>query len=133
MCASDDACDAGSYCDFGAQCGDAGRCAPQPENCRAVDAPVCGCDGESYGNACLAALAGVSVASDGPCRVVDARCSAERPCADGQYCDYGAMCGDGGLTGRCVDQPAACRPADAPVCGCDHRSYENACRAALAV
>ena len=38
--------------------------------CPAVFNPVCGVDGEDYGNACLAACVGVEVASNGPCNMM---------------------------------------------------------------
>lgn len=65
-------CPAGYYCDYalGEGCGVAdgsGLCAQQPELCAQVYEPVCGCDGETYGNACEAAAAGVSVAAPGLC------------------------------------------------------------------
>jgi hypothetical protein len=66
------ACDAGEYCEFSADaaCGAAdatGICKPKPEICPLIYAPVCGCNGQTYGNSCDAAGAGVSVAHEGEC------------------------------------------------------------------
>jgi hypothetical protein len=44
-----------------------GTCTQKPEVCTEDMAPVCGCDGQTYSNACKAAAAGVSVASEGEC------------------------------------------------------------------
>jgi hypothetical protein len=65
-------CPAGEYCSFpeGAFCGAAdatGTCAKIPEVCSYIYQPVCGCDDKTYGNACTAGAAGVSVASQGEC------------------------------------------------------------------
>lgn len=64
-------CGEGEYCayeSFTCGAGDqTGVCRPRPEACIELYAPVCGCDGETYGNACMAAAAGTSVASEGAC------------------------------------------------------------------
>jgi hypothetical protein len=62
----DDApCGAGEYCQFAlGTCGEGGvvgLCALRPEACAELFQPVCGCDDMTYGNACEAAAAGVSV------------------------------------------------------------------------
>lgn len=45
----------------------AGTCQPKTEMCTQQYEPVCGCDGKTYGNACMAAGAGVSIQSQGEC------------------------------------------------------------------
>lgn len=44
-----------------------GICTKKPEVCTEMSAPVCGCDGKTYDNACKAAAAGVNVSAPGPC------------------------------------------------------------------
>lgn len=66
-------CASNEYCRFPqtAQCGMAdapGRCAKKPRFCPHIVHPVCGCDGATYANSCVAASKGVSVAASGACK-----------------------------------------------------------------
>lgn len=47
--------------------------------------PVCGCDGVTYGNACMAQQNGTDVAYAGSCGVVN-QCTSDQDCAPGTHC-----------------------------------------------
>ena len=111
------------------QCSGEGQCATKPEVCPMVVKPVCGCDGNSYGNSCEAAASGVVVALDGECPAAcDA--SSNSGCAKSQFCL--APDGQCGGKGMCVGIPQACDMMYQPVCGCDGKTYGNACSALIA-
>lgn len=66
-CWSDKECAADEYCFFQECTQETGSCRSRPEVCITVYDPVCGCDGQTYANACAAAMQGVSVDYDGAC------------------------------------------------------------------
>jgi len=126
-CVDNNECTDGEYCAMDGCDAALGTCTLRPEACDLIWAPVCGCDGETYSDACFAAAAGVNVAAAGACPV--ARCWANTMCELGEYCLYDGCAAE---TGRCARRPRTCRDGWSPVCGCDGITYSNDCYAALA-
>lgn len=129
-------CAAIEYCDWNANtCGtqpwDAGSCVGRPDGCAAVYEPVCGCDGQVYGNGCDASVAGIDVDADGECEAPEGyfRCG-YRFCNIGvEYCQVAISDVGGEPDGySCVQTGMPCEPFD---CDCltMEPCYEFGCMA----
>lgn len=129
-CDSDSECAEGEYCarQEGA-CGDSGLCTAKPSDCDPGEAPVCGCDGQTYWNACTASSEGINIRQTGECPTTG-ECTSNLDCSDDQYCalHFGQCMG----FGTCEPRPAmdTCFGGLPDfVCGCDGMTAENACDA----
>ncbi len=135
---SGNSCPEGQFCEFEeGSCGNnaaQGTCTPRPDACTADFSPVCGCDGLTYSNPCMAAAAGMNVVAAEDCGVAAATCGGIDgvACPDGQFCKFeiGVCCCD--PEGLCEPIPDACAEIFQPVCGCDGSTYSNECEAATA-
>ncbi len=133
----DSVCGKSEYCAKGTGSCDPnlpGICTAIPQVCTKELRPVCGCDEKTYSNVCMAAAAGVNILHGGECKKAAMVCGgiAGVKCQKGQYCNFGAHCGVADQQGECATIPEACTQQFDPVCGCDEKSYSNACMAAAA-
>jgi hypothetical protein len=136
LCNADSDCPADAFCECrrGSCTKTAGVCTSRPQVCPDVVAPVCGCDGTTYGNDCLRQQAGACRLHDGTCvatggcfDTIAGQCTG-RPCspADGcplpnEFCS--PACGSPPPTGTCFDTLA--RKCTKEACGPDHPCLPN--------
>jgi len=89
--------------------------------------PVCGCDGQTYGNECQAASAGVNIKSDGECEGgSQGDCQSNNDCASEDFCAKNSC---DATDGTCTKKIELCTALYDPVCGCDNQTYGNSCSA----
>jgi hypothetical protein len=123
-------CDAGEYCAFSdGSCGKAdqtGVCTPIPQACplEAVPWEFCGCDGQVYGDACSAAMAGTDLSANGGCTLSSGQfaCGGLVCETQNQYCELTTSDVAGQPdTYQCKFLPSACTagtPPAGPDCNC---------------
>lgn len=111
-------CAADSECEVGDICADHGHCAAA--TCDDVSAPVCGADHRTYGNACEARAAHVTVLFDGEC---------PPSCQRDTDCEIGDICSTQGFCVQADCDPVASDDFSQEVCGVDQFTYASACLA----
>ncbi len=117
-----DTCASDEYCHFeqSAICGFAdasGTCQDKPQACTQIFSPVCGCDGQTYSNSCMANSAGTSVNTIGACQPQaqmcggfgNLACPSGLDCVDDPNDDCDPNNGGADCSGVCVE-PVACQP-----------------------
>lgn len=108
-CTTDNSCKPGTTCQSG-QC--------KACSCTTVPSPVCGTDGKTYTNSCVASCQRVGVSCKGSCP-----CATNPTCQSDTDCKAGTSC----QNGQC--KACTCSPTSSPVCGSDGTTYTNSCKA----
>ena len=131
----DGTCEGDNFCKVAeGTCGTEGRCEVMPAQCDRTLKQVCGCNGATYDNECLAFSHGVSVDYAGACgsQPESNDCTLDGPssrCASNEFCaaDEGqCLLRMKGIPGKCQLLRDTCNYSYNPVCGCDMETYDNA-------
>ena len=140
-CASNADCGTGLYCKKESCGAPTGLCTGEPDfmvcfvESRDGGQSACGCDHQTYLDACEAASYGINVDSEGACPPLPSGpCTLPADCGDPSYAAL-VFCmptSCGAAAGSCTAIPGVCPSLFEPVCGCDGRMYSNACVAARA-
>jgi len=127
-CLTSDTCDKGFYCKkAGCLAADVlGNCTSQPTECDSSESPICGCDGFTYLNSCLAELNGQNVGPRGACVDNAVICT---PGSDSCKARPNGFCGvlltsqsacfSLSLTGKCWVVPEECQAFNTHYDSCD--------------